>query len=457
MSVQPGRFPDGFLWGAATAAYQIEGAVDEDGRSPSIWDTFSHTPGKVLGGDTGDVACDHYHRWQGDIGLMRELGLGAYRFSVAWPRVMPGGTGPVNERGLDWYDRLVDGLLAAGITPFVTLYHWDLPQALQDRGGWGNRATVDAFVAYAEAVARRLGDRVQHWITHNEPWVVAFLGNLMGIHAPGLQDRRLALQVAHHLLLSHGRAVPALRAAGAREVGITLNMAPGRPLAPGTDDDAAARRFEGFMNRWFLDPLFRGGYPEDMVALYGGPPAMEAGDLAAIAAPTDFLGVNYYTPATVHAVPPETNPLGFAGRTPEESVAAGYEVTEMGWAVDPTGLSELLTDIWRDYTLPGALYITENGAAFDDRLVDGAVDDPRRIAYLHGHLAAARQVIEAGVPLRGYFAWSLLDNFEWSFGYSKRFGLVYTDYATQARIPKASARWYSRVSAANGLVAPPTT
>jgi beta-glucosidase len=469
-----GRFPEGFVWGAATAAYQIEGAVAEDGRGPSIWDTFSHTPGKTLNGDTGDVACDHYHRWRDDIALMRALGIGAYRFSIAWPRVQPQGMGGPNEAGLAFYDRLVDGLLDAGITPFATLYHWDLPQALQDRGGWARRETADAFAAYVDLVARRLGDRVKHWITHNEPWVITFLGHVLGEHAPGLRDWGLALPVSHHLLLSHGRATAALRAArGDAQVGITLNLSPAHPATGSAADRDAARRFDGYLNRWFLDPLFGRGYPADMVGRYGGEPPVEAGDLAAIAAPIDFLGVNYYHPTTVRAAPTggvaarrrvvrgadrggvqgDADPLGVAARSAEEAAAAGIEVTAMGWPVEPGGLRELLDRLRRDYA-PAALYITENGAAFDDRLVGGAVRDPRRVAYLHGHLAAAGAAIAGGVPLRGYFAWSLLDNFEWAFGYGRRFGLAYVDYPTQRRIPKDSFDWYRRTIAANAVAAP---
>ena len=446
-------FPDGFLWGAATAAYQIEGAVREDGRGPSIWDTFSHTPGKVQDGDTGDIACDHYHRWRADIGLMRDLGLRAYRFSIAWPRIFPDGAGTVNARGLDFYDRLVDELLAANITPFVTLYHWDLPQALQDRGGWTRRDTVDRFAAYADAVARRLGDRVTHWITHNEPWVAAFLGNYLGIHAPGLRDLPTAVLVAHHILLSHGRAAAALRAAGGGQVGITLNLAPALPASESAADEDAARRMDAHLNRWYLDPLFGRGYPSDLdpqLSVLQGRLADTtlAADLAAIAAPLDFLGINYYAPQSVRATPLADNPLGFAPVTEAELVARGYELTGMGWPVVPDALHDLLLRVQRDYA-PPALYITENGAAFPDRVVDGAVNDPQRVAYLAGHLRAASAAIAEGVPLRGYFVWSLLDNFEWSFGYSKRFGIVHVDYATQQRLPKASATWYSEASGTN--------
>jgi beta-glucosidase len=444
------RFPDDFVWGVATASYQIEGAVAEDGRSPSIWDTFSHTPGKTANGDTGDVACDHYHRWREDVALMRELGMQGYRFSVAWPRVVPGGTGQVNARGLDFYDRLVDELLAANITPYVTLYHWDLPQVLQDRGGWANRDIVPAFVDYADAVVRRLGDRVKQWITHNEPWVVSFLGNYTGDHAPGVRDLPTALQVAHHLLLSHGHVVPVVRAgsAGAR-VGITLNLSPGWPATSSPEDAAAARLADGYNNRWFLDPIYGRGYPEDMVERFGAAmPRIEAGDLDRAAVPTDFLGVNFYNPTIVRAA---TNTLGFKPLSPDELAAAGHELTAMGWPVVPDALEELLIRLHQEYAA-NAIYITENGAAADDRIVDGAVHDPQRIVYLRGHLGAMRAAIAAGAPVRGYFQWSFMDNFEWAFGYGKRFGIVYVDYSTQKRLPKDSAAWYRRVIAANGVV-----
>ncbi len=451
--MQRNRFPDDFVWGAATAAYQIEGAVNEDGRGPSIWDTFSHTPGKTLNGDTGDVACDHYHRWQDDVKLMQELGLPAYRFSIAWPRVLPEGTGQPNERGLDFYDRLVDALLAANITPFVTLYHWDLPQALQDRGGWPNRDTVEAFVEYTDVVAGRLGDRVTYWITHNEPWVSGFLGHYRGEHAPGLTDLRVALQAVHHLLLSHGRAIPVLRSAReAVQVGITLNLSPAYPVTPSPEDQAAARRHDGYQNRWFLDPVYGRGYPEDMLQLYGDLlPQMEASDLDIMAAPTDFLGVNYYNPARVRAAPFTANPLGYSTRSAKELAAEGREITAMGWEGAPETLTGLLLRLHHDYG-PRAIYITENGAAFDDQVTNGRVHDPRRIAFLRSHFQAAHEALSRGVPLRGYFVWSLMDNFEWAYGYSKRFGIVYVDYETQARIPKDSAYWYQRVIAENAVL-----
>jgi beta-glucosidase len=440
-------FPEGFVWGAATAAYQIEGAVREDGRGPSIWDTFSHTPGKTLNGDTGDVACDHYHRVPEDVALMGELGLGAYRFSVAWPRVFPDGAGRPNAAGLDFYRRLVETVRAAGIEPFLTLYHWDLPQALQDAGGWANRDTAKRFGEYAHAVATALGGGVHRWITLNEPWVAAFLGHLTGDHAPGTRDLRTALAAAHHLLLAHAEATAALRAElrAGDEVGITLNLAPVEPAGDANADAEAADRQDAYLNRWFLDPLFRGSYPADLLARFGDDaPPIEPGDPERIAAPLDFLGVNYSFRSVV-AHDPAAPPVGARQVTPP-----GRPTTATGWEIYPEGLFETLSRVGRDYA-PPALYVTENGAAFPDRLVDGAVDDPEREAYLHDHLLQAYRAIEAGVPLRGYFAWSLMDNFEWAFGYARRFGLVHVDYATQTRTIKRSGRWYAGVTRENGV------
>jgi len=434
MSIEPGRFPPGFVWGAATAAYQIEGAFDEDGKGESIWDRFSHTPGKIADGSTGDVACDHYHRWRDDIKLVVDLGVAAYRFSISWPRVLPRGYGRPNAPGLDFYSRLVDGLLAAGITPYATLYHWDLPQALQDQGGWPARATAQAFVDYAEVVVRRLGDRVKHWMTHNEPWVAAYAGYLKGEHAPGHRSRDEATQAAHHLLLSHGWAVPVIRGdCPGGQVGIVLNMGPQVPASPGEADEAAARLVDGEINRWFLDPLAGRGYPRDVIEHYGlRMDFLRSGDLETVTAPVDFLGVNYYT-RTIHRAP---------GRNLPQEVFADPEHTEMGWEVYPDGLYETLLRVHRDYSFP-ALYITENGAAYADRITpEGVVDDPKRRAYLESHIDAAARASEDGVPLRGYFGWSLMDNFEWAHGYSKRFGLYYVDYETQERTLKNSGQWY---------------
>jgi beta-glucosidase len=429
-------FPADFVWGAATAAYQIEGATNEDGRGESIWDRFCATPGKVRGGETGVVACDFYHRYQEDIGLMRELGLDSFRFSIAWPRVVPEGRGRVNQAGLDFYDRLVDELLEQGIRPFPTLYHWDLPQPLEDAGGWPARATAEAFVEYVEAVASRLGDRVSHWVTHNEPWVAAWLGYGSGEHAPGRTSPADALAAAHHLLLSHGWAVDVLRRGStAAEVGITLVLVPAYPASDAEGDREAAQHGDGFFNRWFLDPVFRASYPADMLEHFApaGPPIVD-GDLEAIAEPLDFLGVNYYSRQVLRANPDGGRPL--VVRVPDASY------TEMQWEIYPDGLFDVLVRLRDDYD-PPAIHITENGAAFSDyRDHDGEVNDLERQAYIAEHLTAIGRAIEAGVPVQGYFLWSLLDNFEWAQGYSKRFGIVYVDYPTLERVPKASYRWY---------------
>jgi len=431
------RFPPEFVWGVATSSYQIEGATSADGRGPSIWDTFSATPGKVAGGGTGEVACDHYHRWQDDVELMARLGVNAYRFSIAWPRVIPNGTGAVEPRGLDFYERLVDALLERGIAPYATLYHWDLPQPLQDAGGWPNRDTVDAFVAYADAVTARLGDRVAAYATLNEPWCSAFLGYAVGQHAPGLSDHALGLQAAHHLLLAHGSALEVMRAnAPATQHGIVLNLTPAYPASDTPEDAAAAHRFDGFFNRWYLDPLLRGHYPEDVWEGYGPlVPEVRDGDLARIAAPIDFLGVNYYSRAIMAHDPSSPWP-GF------RQLPFDTPPTDMGWEVYPQGLTDLLVRLQREYT-PPPLYITENGAAYPDTVTDRGVDDPLRVAYFEQHIAALHDALRQGVDLRGYFAWSLMDNFEWQHGYGMRFGLVHVDYETQVRTPKRSANWYA--------------
>jgi beta-glucosidase len=434
-------FPPTVRLGAATASFQIEGAVAADGRGESIWDRFCATPGAVANGDTGEPACDHYHRWESDLDLMAELGLESYRFSVAWPRVQPSGRGPANERGLAFYRRLAEGLLERGIEPIATLYHWDLPQALQEAGGWGERDTAQRFAEYAALVAGELGDAVSQWITHNEPWVVAFLGHAYGTKAPGIRHWPTALRASHHLLLSHGLALGALRAqlGEGAQVGIALNQFPIHPAGPGEADRDAARRVDGHLNRWFLDPLLRGSYPADMLALYEGlygpPESVRDGDLALIGAPIDFLGVNYYNPQRIAAAPGE---LPLQAR----QVPAAPPITAMGWEVDPDGLHEVLMRLRRDY---GALpvYITENGASFDDPpAVNGHVEDPERTAYLQGHLAALARAVADGVDVRRYCVWSLLDNFEWEEGYDKRFGIVHVDFHTQARTPKRSALWY---------------
>jgi beta-glucosidase len=428
-------FPPGFVWGVATASYQIEGAARVGGRGESIWDRFSHTPGNIANGDTGDVACDHYHRYPEDVAIIAGLGLDAYRFSVAWPRVVPDGTGEVNHEGLDFYDRLVDELLGAGITPYATLYHWDLPQALEDGGGWPSRATAEAFADYAAVVAARLGDRVPRFTTLNEPWCSSHLGYRVGVHAPGREDHGAALAAAHHLLLAHGLAVPAIRAAApATEVGITLNFEPKVPASSHPLDVEAALAAHDQYNRWFLDPVAGRGYPAHGSAEWGWDYRQVAdGDLEVIAAPIDFLGVNYYTRETVRS--PHLDPL---------PAAPAPELTGMGWEVYPEGLTETLGFVAsRTGELP--LYVTENGAAYPDDPEDPG-RDPERVAYLRRHLLAALAAIDDGVPLRGYFAWSLLDNFEWGHGYDQRFGVVHVDFATQQRTVRDSARYLAEVA-----------
>lgn len=453
-------FPDGFLWGAATASYQIEGAVDEDGRSPSIWDTFSRTPGKVLGGDTGDVACDHYHRVDQDVAIMRELGLDAYRFSIAWPRILPGGTGAVNQRGIDFYSRLVDTLLDNGIRPFVTLYHWDLPQVLDDRGGWLNRNVADWFSEYASVTVAALGDRVKNWTTLNEPWCSSFLSYALGVHAPGHHDPVEGLVAAHHLLLAHGRAVPVIReqCEGA-EVSITLN--PTRVFGPqdeegndiGDDADAdAVRRADNIYNGVFFKPLFAGRYPDGFLedtAHLTDHGYIQDGDFAEISRPLDNLGVNNYFPTRVRAARDgEEGTPALPGMERVAEVAPRPPHTAMGWEVNARAHYEILLRSAQESGLP--IYVTENGSAWDDEVSpDGAVHDPERVDYLHGHLGAAADAIADGADIRGYFAWSLLDNFEWALGYSKRFGIVYVDYETQERIIKDSGKEYARIIAAH--------
>ncbi|WP_439658672.1 GH1 family beta-glucosidase [Lentzea sp. HUAS TT2] len=437
-------FEPGFLWGAATSSYQIEGAVAEDGRGPSIWDTFCAAPGKVDNGDTGAVAADHYHRYPEDVAIMRELGLGAYRFSVAWPRVQPLGTGKAEQRGLDFYRRLVDTLLDNDIQPWPTLYHWDLPQSLEDAGGWPERDTALRFAEYAQIVHEALADRVTHWTTLNEPWCSAFLGHATGRHAPGRQEPEAALRAAHHLLLGHGLAARAMPGA---QVGVTLNLTHVTPVSSARQDRDAARRIDGLQNRIFLDPVLLAAYPQDVlddlahISDFGH---VQDEDLKTIAAPIDFLGVNYYSPMLVgHGT--ASGPSAYVGSEHVEHADGGRSRTSIGWEIDPQGLSDLLVRLHRDYpAIP--LYITENGAAFDDEKHDAG-----RISYLEGHVLACAEAVAAGVQLKGYFAWSLLDNFEWSFGYAQRFGLVHIDYETQRRTLKDSARWYAGVIRRSGL------
>jgi beta-glucosidase len=428
-----------FVWGAGTAAFQIEGATTADGRGESIWDRFAATAGNVAGGDTGEPACEHYYRWREDLDLMRDLNLQGYRFSVSWPRIQPDGRGPANRKGLDFYRRLAEGLRERGIVPMATIYHWDLPQALQDEGGWASRDVVERFAEYARLVLDGLGGAVDDWVTHNEPWVTSFLGYAYGSKAPGLHDWPSALRAAHHALLAHGVVVREFRESGrAGRIGITLDLTVANAASGSDADVAAATRLDGHHNRWFLDALLRGAYPDDMVEFYErrvGPfDAVQEGDLETIAQPLDFLGVNFYRPNLVAADDDAVLEL--------REVTQDREVTAMGWPIVPEALTELLVRIKRDYgDLP--LVITENGAAFDDLLDGGTVvEDDRRVAYLREHVSAIDRARNQGVDVRGYYVWSLLDNFEWECGYEKRFGLVYVDYPTQRRIPKRSALWY---------------
>jgi beta-glucosidase len=434
------RFPPDFAWGVATAAYQIEGAVADDGRGASVWDTFCRQPGVIRDGQTGDVADDHYHRWPEDIALMAELGIGTYRFSIAWPRIQPRGSGAINTAGLDFYDRLTDGLLARGITPLPTLYHWDLPQPLEDAGGWMTRDTAYRFAEYAGKTAERLADRIPAWITLNEPFVVTAFGYALGIHAPGKALLLDALPTAHHQLLGHGLATAALRAAGARQVAITNNYSPAWPASESAADVAATAAYDALHNRMFTDPVLLGRYP-DLTAFGIGAAGMDCvrdGDLAVISAPVDALGVNYYTPTRLSA-PPHDSPLPF-----EMEAIPGYPVTAFGWPVIPAGLTQLLTTLAKRYAgLLPPVYITENGCSVaDEPDANGTIDDQPRIAYLDGHIRAVADAMRAGVDVRGYLVWSLLDNFEWAEGYHQRFGLVHVDFATQRRTPKASFTWY---------------
>jgi beta-glucosidase len=452
-STQPsgltGAFPPDFLWGAATSAYQIEGAVHEDGRGLSVWDRFVAIPGTTYQGQTGEIAADHYHRMEEDVALMAELNLNTYRFSLSWPRIIPQGVGAVNERGLDFYDRLVDALLARGICPLATLYHWDLPVTLQDRGGWLNRDTAYAFAEYAEVVARRLGDRVDWWLTHNEPWCSAYLGYADGVHAPGVHDKNLAVIAGHHVLLSHGLAMPRLRAhiSGQAQVGIAIDFYPVYASDDRPETLLATKRADTFRNLWFLDPVFRARYPDDLFTdlRVDAPPILEA-DFSIISVPIDFLGVNYYSRMIVRGRENGETTIGQSGHADSyEAVERipGASYTEMGWEVFPDGLANILTRIDREYA-PKAMVVTESGAAFNDQWDgDGAVHDQQRVDYLRTHIQTVAHVIRQGVPIKGYIVWSFLDNFEWAEGYRKRFGLVYVDYPTQRRIIKDSGRWYA--------------
>ncbi len=464
-------FPEGFLWSVGTASYQVEGAADADGKGPSIWDTFSHRAGTVLHGDNGDIACDQYRRIETDVELMVELGIPAYRFSISWPRVQPDGRGPVNAAGLDHYRRLVELLRRRGIEALVTLYHWDLPQALQDGGGWADRDTAFRFAEYAGIVGSALGGEVTLWTTVNEPWVSAFAGYATGRLAPGIRDLGAAVKASHHLLLGHGLAARALaEAAGpSLRVGISLNLAPVSPVTSGAGDVAAARRFDGHLNRWFLDPVLRGSYPEELLAEYlpfVGGDFLREGDLETIRADIDFLGVNFYERRRVAATTAGAQAGAGTGQEGGPSYERWLGVTDArrgdvprtskGWTIEPDGLTELLLRLREDYgDVP--LYVTENGAAFPDYVdPEGNVKDPERVEFLAGHFAAAHAAISQGVDVRGYSVWSLLDNFEWADGYSQRFGVVFVDYRTQERIPKTSAYWLRDVIAANALETVPT-
>ncbi len=436
-------FPADFRWGVSTSSFQIEGAGDADGKGESIWDRFCQEPGRIRDGANGLVACDHYHLYPQDLDMAKALGVNAYRFSIAWPRILPTGRGAVNEAGLAFYDRLVDAMLERGLDPWCTLYHWDLPQALQTQGGWTSRETVAAFVEYADIVTRRLGDRVKHWITHNEPWCSCMMGYWENVHAPGGSSLADALQASHHVLLSHGLAIPVIRknVAGA-DIGITLSLHPITAASDSPEDAAALQRHDGLRNRWFLDPLFGRGYPADTLALVGdAAPTVLPGDLEAIATPTDFLGVNYYFPEMVKNDPdPKTGGPMRASLVEKH----GVERTGFGWEVSPQGLVDLLARVQRDYN-PAVIQLTENGSTFEDVLTpEGRVHDKERLSYLQRHLAALKAAVDAGVPVKGYFAWSLLDNFEWAEGYLRRFGLAYVDYATQRRILKDSGLWYGQ-------------
>ncbi|MFY1577502.1 GH1 family beta-glucosidase [Verrucosispora sp. WMMD703] len=459
-------FPEGFVWGSATAAYQIEGAAKEDGRGPSIWDTYSHTPGRTLNGDTGDVAADHYHRWADDLDQVAALGLGAYRFSIAWPRVQPGGSGALNQAGVDFYSRLVDRLLELGIRPVATLYHWDLPQELEDAGGWPARDTAARFADYAEKIVGSLGDRVHTWTTFNEPWCSAYLGYASGVHAPGRTEPAAALAAVHHLNLAHGLAGRVIRdLAPAAQLSVTLNLHVIRPASGSAADADAARRIDALANRAFLGPMLDGAYPPDLLADTAAVTDwsfVRDGDEATAAVPLDVLGVNYYSTTLVRAwdgVSPKSDADGH-GRSAHSAWVGSEQVeflpqpgpyTAMGWNIEPAGLTELLLRLHREYP-DQPLMITENGAAFDDVVSpDGTIHDDRRIDYLHRHIAATHDAMAAGADVRGYFVWSLLDNFEWAYGYDRRFGIIRVDYETQQRTWKDSAHWYRRLTTTNRL------
>jgi beta-glucosidase len=448
------KFPDNFIWGTATASYQIEGAWDKHGKGESIWDRFSHTPGKVNNNETGDIANDHYHLWRKDIALMKKLGLKAYRFSIAWPRILPRGRGRINHKGVDFYSKLVDGLLAANIMPFATLYHWDLPQALEDEGGWPVRSTAEAFMEYADVISKALGDRVKNWMTFNEPACSAWLGYDNGEHAPGVKDLSKAIQASHHLLLAHGLSVPVLRSNSlGAEVGIVLNCNWDVPASNSFMDRESVRQNDGKWVRWFADPVYGRGYPSDIMedfrklgGLPNGMDFVQAGDLKTMAASLDFLGVNYYNRAVKRVDDPNNDPqkVFSTPKTPENW-------TEMGWENYPDGLANVISRYYYNYQ-PLKIYVTENGASYSTPPDEnGNVPDELRIKYYREHITAAHKAMQAGVPLAGYFAWSLMDNFEWARGYAQRFGIVWVNYETQERIVKDSGKWYKTVIKKNGF------
>jgi len=428
-----------FVWGVATSSYQIEGAANEGGRGQSIWDTFCKVPGKVANFDNGDIACDHYHRYKEDLDLMKWMGVKAYRFSVAWPRVIPDGVGRVNEMGLDFYDRLIDSLLEREIAPWLTMYHWDLPEALQLRGGWNNREVVEWFGEYAEMLTSRFGDRVKNWMTLNEPLCSAWLGHLYGDMAPGIKDLQTALNVSHHLLMSHGLACQVIRSnVSEANVGIVINVTPAVPATDSQEDSNAAQLADGFDNRWFLDPVFGRTYPADVIDTLGASPEIHSGDMKLIAQDLDFLGVNFYFRQTV-AADQNSKPLPIRSVNREN-----VKRTAMNWEVHPQAFEEILLRISKEYS-PKAIYITENGSAWNDEVINGEIIDDERIDYLARHLDVMRSAKNQGAPILGYFAWSFLDNFEWAYGYEKRFGLIYVDYKTQKRTPKKSAFFYRQL------------
>ncbi len=428
-----------FLWGVATSSYQIEGAANEDGRGQSIWDTFCKVPGKVANFDNGDIACDHYHRFKEDLDLMKWMGVKAYRFSVAWPRVIPDGVGKINEMGLDFYDRLIDSLLEREIAPWLTMYHWDLPEALQLRGGWNNREILEWFGAYAEVLTSRFGDRVKNWMTLNEPLCSAWLGHLYGDMAPGIKDLQTALNVSHNLLMSHGLACQVIRSnVSEANVGIVINVTPAVPATDSQEDSNAAQLVDGFDNRWFLNPVFGRTYPADVIDALGASPEIHSGDMKLIAQDLDFLGVNFYFRQTV-AADQNSKPLPIRSVNREN-----VKRTAMNWEVHPQAFEEILLRISKEYS-PKAIYITENGSAWNDEVINDEIFDDERIDYLARHLDAMKSARSQGAPILGYFAWSFLDNFEWAYGYEKRFGLIYVDYKTQKRTPKKSAFYYRQL------------